>query len=742
MRIAEIRSEAELQAFRSGWDALLRQSASATIFLTWEWVTAWWAAYGNPGDLRILAALDESGVLRGIAPLRHQTIRRYGQIASALSFIGDGSNDSEYLDFIIASGYERPVMEAFWQRLMDELKRGVILLLNEVPATSLNLPALRSLANTPAVIFKEARTSCGAVSLPDYWTSYLSLLRPRFRTKVRSVLRNLENHPEVRFGFCQDVEELKELLPALFDLHTQRWGLDGKPGVFHWDRKREFYFRLSRLLLERGRLCLSWLQWNGKPLACQYGFRYGNTYFHLQEGYEPAAEHWNIGIGLRAWSIRELINAGIREYDFLGGVGRHKTDWGAEIKHSEQIVLAGATCRNAIICSGPEWEAGARETIKKILPPKVLAFRKALLERKTASAGAATESRAGERFRQSIARCYFHLGLPALTRSLCGRYSLSVARAGRGPGLALKRRTESAARILCYHRVNNEQDPFFPATTTELFEKEMRFIARHYKVVSLSRLIEHLETGVPETVLAITFDDGYQDNYQNAFPILQRYGLPATIFLTTGAIDSREPLWFERLAYALKTTTHEHIDLEIDLPRRFWLRTEAERLACNGALFRLLRSLPDLERRQWLVYILEQLGGGAEERRDRMLTWDQVRRMNRRGVSFGAHTVSHPFISKLSPDRLTWELSTCKQRIQEELQEPVDYFAYPNGKQEDFTDGVKDAIRGVGYQAAFTTIWGLNSPGSDRMELHRGGPWETDVALFAYKLDWYQLVNG
>ena len=87
---------------------------------------------------------------------------------------------------------------------------------------------------------------------------------------------------------------------------------------------------------------MSWLEWNGRILACQYGFVHGETYLHLQEGYEPASEHWNVGIGLRAWSIREFLRAGIREYDFLAGVGRHKTDWGAEIKESRRVALGGA----------------------------------------------------------------------------------------------------------------------------------------------------------------------------------------------------------------------------------------------------------------------------------------------------------------------------------------------------------------------------------------------------------------
>ena len=292
--------------------------------------------------------------------------------------------------------------------------------------------------------------------------------------------------------------------------------------------------------------------------------------------------------------------------------------------------------------------------------------------------------------------------------------------------------------------MNDDGDPFFPAISTALFEQEMRYLAKHYKVVSLSDLLTRLEDGSPERTLAITFDDGYLDNYENAFPVLQRYGLPATIFLTTGSVDSRLPLWFEQLAGAVKKTSLDHLDLELDIPRRFWMRTTAERLDANGAIFSVLRGLPDKQRRDWLDVILRQLGA-VEADRDRygkMLTWDQVRLMKSRGIDFGGHTVTHPFIARLTPEQVEWEVGECKRRIEDELQLPVASFAYPNGREEDFGKWNKNVVRSAGYRAAVTTIWGLNYRSTDPMELRRGGPWEESPALFAYKMDWYELTEG
>ena len=617
---------------------------------------------------------------------------------------------------------------------------------NEIPETSPNLPILRRLAERQEMLWVESEVPCATVRLPRTWEEYLSALRPRFRTKVRSALRNLEGRSEVQFGFCDTAADLDRLLPVLFDLHTRRWAQDGKPGVFGWDRKRDFYYALSSPLLERGWLRFSWLEWQGRVLACQYGFVYGGSYSQLQEGYEPASEHWNVGVGLRAWSIRELIKAGVSEYDFLGGVGRHKTDWGAEVKRSKKILAGRTTYQNLLFCRGPEWEERVRGSVKQVLPGKLLAARQRYLEeRRVASIGSqngsAAESAAGRWARRAMAGCYVHLGLPALARRLRDQYQLSISHGGKWPRISWSRRADTAGRILYYHRVNNECDPFFPAMSTELFEQEMRFVARHYRVVSLGELRDRLENGTPEVVLAITFDDGYQDNYTNALPILQRYGLPATVFLTTGGVDSREPLWFEHMAEALKKTRRESIDLEIDIPRRFWLRSQAERLEANGRIFSLLRGVPDVERRRWLGQILRHLDVPSDGRKDRMLTWDQARRMKACGIDFGGHTVTHPFLSKVTRDDLAHEVSECKRRIEEELQLPVRHFAYPNGREEDFGEWNKELIRAAGYSAALTTIWGMNYRSTDPMELRRGQPWEENPALFACKLDWYQLMN-
>lgn len=343
---------------------------------------------------------------------------------------------------------------------------------------------------------------------------------------------------------------------------------------------------------------------------------------------------------------------------------------------------------------------------------------------------------------RAIARGYFHLGGPAVSRLIRSRYEGATSGTGRLLHRSWRRRVQPTGRILCYHRVNNDRDPYFPSMPVAVFEQQMRHVARYHRVVPLTQLVDHLASASTEPVLAITFDDGYRDNFENAFPTLQRHGLPATIFLTTGGLDSGEPLWFERLASAIQTTARESLDVE-QPPGRLRLRNQEERLRANKELFTRLRQMPGAERQSCLMKILRDLhSADAAARRNTMLAWDQVRQMKQHGIEFGGHTVTHPYLSRLPAEEVGWEVSECKRRIEAELQSEVIHFAYPNGRTEDFTALSKATLRDAGYQTAVTTIWGVNDASTDRMELRRGQPWEQDEAMFAYKLDFYQLVNA
>ena len=300
-------------------------------------------------------------------------------------------------------------------------------------------------------------------------------------------------------------------------------------------------------------------------------------------------------------------------------------------------------------------------------------------------------------------------------------------------------RRTPAFPILTYHRVNDDADPFFSALPTAVFERQMRHVARNYRVLPVEELVERLERGgLPRNALAITFDDGYRDNLTHAAPILARLGLPATIFLATGFIGTAEVPWFDRLAQGLKksaattvrTPWNEALELA-DVPAR---------LRAMGRALEHLKRLPDEERHRQLETLLGSLGVTDQRTfKNLMLSWDDVHALRGLGFTIGAHTVNHPILSRVSPQRAWTEILGARTMIESACGTAPRAFAYPNGGAEDYTETVKRLVREAGFTCAVTTRFGLNTPNTNPWELRRGGPWEHHLPTFALKLTWYRL---
>lgn len=294
--------------------------------------------------------------------------------------------------------------------------------------------------------------------------------------------------------------------------------------------------------------------------------------------------------------------------------------------------------------------------------------------------------------------------------------------------------------ILAYHRVNDDGDPFFPAVPTSVFERQMAHVARTSVVLTVEELVARMRTRtVPANALAITFDDGYRDNLTHAAPILARYGLRATIFLTTGVIGTTEIPWFARLAMAVKTTRRDVAATRWGVLR---LTTEAQRLRGLETMMTGLLHLEDDDLRREVARLLEHLAvSGDACGKGLMLGWDEVHALRRLGFAIGAHTVTHPLLSRVSSRRARREIFDSRQAIATACGSPPTAFAYPNGGREDYTAASTALVREAGFTCAVTTRFGLNDAGTSPWELRRGGPWEHDPALFALKLALYRSLR-
>ena len=298
------------------------------------------------------------------------------------------------------------------------------------------------------------------------------------------------------------------------------------------------------------------------------------------------------------------------------------------------------------------------------------------------------------------------------------------------------------ATILSYHRVNDDRDPFFPCLPTAVFERHMAYVARAYRVLPLDELVDRLRRDdVPPNALAITFDDGYRDNLTHAAPILARYRLPATVFVATGFIGTSAVPWFDRVAAVFKAAVAPSFAAPWGalLP----LATPADRLAATERSQAYLKGLAHPEFVEQSRRICEALDpAGKEPAKSSMLSWDDVQALRGLGCAIGAHTVTHPILSRMEDEEAAREIGHSRRAIQAACGVAPRAFAYPNGQPADYTEATVRLVRESGFDHAVTTRFGLNDRRTPGLELRRAGPSEHDLATFALKLAWYRLTLG
>jgi peptidoglycan/xylan/chitin deacetylase (PgdA/CDA1 family) len=274
------------------------------------------------------------------------------------------------------------------------------------------------------------------------------------------------------------------------------------------------------------------------------------------------------------------------------------------------------------------------------------------------------------------------------------------------------------AIVLMYHRVGPAHGAFKSVGLAD-FRRQMAWLRRHCRPIAPEAL--EASARQPDKMrppVLVTFDDGYRDYHDHAWPVLHELGIPALVFLSTAFMDGGGLLWSEALRWALAHTRRERagrpgggtMPLRAPADRRAWLAEWAA----------VLRRLPEAEKRAAVAALLEELAQGdppAPPPRQ-MLSWDEVRKT--RGLTtFGGHTHTHPILSRVAPAQLDEELRTCRERIEAETGQRPRFFAYPNGQREDFTPAVKEAVRGHGFEVAFSAIEGVNGPHTDWLEVRR-----------------------
>jgi peptidoglycan/xylan/chitin deacetylase (PgdA/CDA1 family) len=288
---------------------------------------------------------------------------------------------------------------------------------------------------------------------------------------------------------------------------------------------------------------------------------------------------------------------------------------------------------------------------------------------------------------------------------------------GRGLFSAVRNAHPSQLTVLNYHRiVDSSSDGFCTfkpnvSAAPEMFALQMDYVKKNYNVISVEQLTAWLlgEKTLPLHSAMITFDDGYFDNLAYAYPILKERGLSAVIFLATKYMGSSSPFYWDFAAYCFCHSKKDHVRLPSGVTIS-WTDAVSRDKAVN-IWVKSVKHLSTDEKQRAVGGLQAELDVIVPDKAfdGLYLTWDQVRELSASGIEFGAHTTTHPILTKVPLSQVEIELSVSKRRVQEETGKPVFSFAYPNGGASDFSPEIVNLVKNTGFDMAFTLMPGPTS---------------------------------
>lgn len=291
-------------------------------------------------------------------------------------------------------------------------------------------------------------------------------------------------------------------------------------------------------------------------------------------------------------------------------------------------------------------------------------------------------------------------------------------------GFIRRRFTGSQAVILLYHRVGPQEDnwssvPVAPAA----FEHHLRYLSKNFNILPLREIAQILteQKPLPAKTAAITFDDGYKDNYLYAYPLLKKYGQPATIYLTAGHIEKDELFWWDKVSYLIEHTSLKALELPQIGPLDFSGRSQKKQAFAH--IRETLKTWPETAKQKLIDNLANAAGvvippGTAK---NLFLTWQEAREMQAGGIELGSHGVTHANLTNLDLPQAESEIVVSKKKIEEKLQTPVLSFSYPNG---DFSGALGEIVKKSGYKYAAIVGGKLVSERSNPFELPRVSGYE------------------
>lgn len=293
-------------------------------------------------------------------------------------------------------------------------------------------------------------------------------------------------------------------------------------------------------------------------------------------------------------------------------------------------------------------------------------------------------------------------------------------------------KTIPSSIVLCYHRVTQKDDALLfnveRGVSAKLFEAQIRLMLRYFTPVTPSEIISSPESN--RLRFTVTFDDGYDDNFQVAAPILQRLGVPAAFYVASDFVSSDRRFWWEQLAAMLRSSRRESLsatELPPELtritpfPATLPLRSHNDRATAHKLISAPLMQTPHRQiqtRLQALASILNV--PSCEEGRDfPLMNWQQLKELRRRGFEIGGHTATHCNLGLADDAEIADEVTRSLIDTQNQLGETIHTFAFPYGRASHQCTAAYEALNAAGIHLAFSTERGVIAQDAHPLALPR-----------------------
>jgi peptidoglycan/xylan/chitin deacetylase (PgdA/CDA1 family) len=287
-----------------------------------------------------------------------------------------------------------------------------------------------------------------------------------------------------------------------------------------------------------------------------------------------------------------------------------------------------------------------------------------------------------------------------------------------------------AARVIMFHGVGGPDCP------ADIFESQMRYLKANFNVVSLQEALTIFGDPVRNfsTEIVLTFDDGLQNNYTIAYPILLRYELPATFFVCPGLIESRTWQWAHEIEQRLMGAKPDSLNIICD---KLGIGERGKK-ANSGSdvtekIIELMKTM-ESDRRISAEHFIRSLTHNFEMGKSQhdlydTMSWDELQSLDSELITVGSHTVHHQMLTRVSHEEMHYQIQESKQWLERKLSRPVEYFCYPNG---DYDASIAHVVA-QNYKAALTTVAGYFNKGDDVYQISRI-PAADKVSLFAWRM--------